>query len=68
VFSWFADAGSFRRDVTRQFDPRDPSPDNVGPKAVWREPPAKTERATIWAVVRDGRGGITWGRREVIFE
>lgn len=68
VFSWFADAGSFRRDVTRQFDPRDPSPDNVGPKAVFREPPAKTERATIWTVVRDGRGGITWGRREVIFE
>jgi hypothetical protein len=68
VFSWFTDAGSFRRALTRQKDARDPSPDNVGPKAAWREPPAKTGRATLWAVIRDGRGGTTWVRREVLFE
>jgi hypothetical protein len=67
-FSWFTEAGSWRRNTTRQFDPRDPSPDNVGPKAWWQEPPEKTERATIWVVVRDGRGGTTWERREVLFQ
>lgn len=67
-FSWFTDAGSFRRENTLQFDPRDPSPNNVGPKSVWREPPFKTERATVWVVVRDLRGGTTWTRREVLFE
>jgi hypothetical protein len=68
LFAWFTTAGSFRQDITRSFDPRDPSPDNVGPKNKWREPPTKAERATLWVVVRDGRGGITWARREVIFE
>lgn len=67
-FSWFTEAGSFRNDRTRQKDPRDPSPDNIGPKGVWREPPARTDRATIWVVVRDGRGGTHWERREVVFE
>lgn len=67
-FSWFTDAGSFQNDRTRQKDPRDPSPDNIGPKGVWREPPARTDRSTIWVVVRDGRGGTHWERREVIFE
>jgi hypothetical protein len=67
-FSWFTDAGSWRRGTTEQYDPRDPSPDNVGPKTSWREPPTKTERAAIWVVVRDGRGGVTWLRREVIIE
>jgi hypothetical protein len=67
-FSWFTDAGSFRNDRTRQKDPRDPSPDNIGPKGVWREPPVKQERVTIWVVVRDGRGGTHWERREVHFE
>ncbi|KFE68984.1 hypothetical protein [Hyalangium minutum] len=67
-FAWFTDAGSFRRNNTRQFDPRDPSPDNVGPQNNWREPATKTERATLWLIVRDGRGGTSWLRREVIFE
>jgi hypothetical protein len=67
-FSWFTDAGSWRRDTTTQKDPRDPSPDNVGPKTSWREPPEKTARATVWVVVRDGRGGTTWERREVLFQ
>ncbi len=67
-FQWFTDAGSFRNDRTRQKNPRDPEPDNIGPKGVWREPPAKTERSTIWVVVRDGRGGTHWERREVTFE
>jgi hypothetical protein len=67
-FSWFTEAGSFRRGTTLQFDERDPSPDNVGPKAFWREPPSRTERATLWVVVRDARGGTAWERREVIFE
>ncbi len=67
-FAWFTNEGSWRRDVTRQYDPRDPSPDNVGPKAFWREPPEKTERSTIWVVVRDGRGGTSWERREVRFQ
>jgi hypothetical protein len=67
-FSWFTDAGSWRRDTTTQFDPRDPSPDNVGPKAFWQEPTEKTERATVWVVVRDGRGGTTWEQREVLFQ
>lgn len=67
-FAWFTDAGSFREGRTEQFDPRDPSPDNVGPKNSWREPPTRVERATLWVVVRDGRGGTTWTRREVLFE
>ena len=67
-FAWYTDAGSFRRDTTRQFDPRDPSPDNVGPKTFWREPASKTPRATVWVVVRDARGGTGWERREVSFE
>jgi hypothetical protein len=67
-FAWFTDAGSFRRATTRQFDPRDPTPDNVGPQTSWREPATRTERATVWVVVRDGRGGTAWERREVIFE
>lgn len=67
-FSWFTDSGSWRKGTSEQYDPRDPSPDNVGPKTSWREPPTKTERATIWVVVRDGRGGTTWTRREVILE
>lgn len=67
-FAWFTDVGSWKQDVTRQYDPRDPSPDNVGPKSFWREPPEKTERATIWVVIRDGRGGTNWERREVIFQ
>lgn len=67
-FSWFTTAGSFRRENTEQYDPRDPSPSNVGPKAGWREPPVKTDRATLWIVVRDGRGGTHWERREVLFE
>ncbi|MFL5343890.1 MAG: hypothetical protein ACJ8AT_03820 [Hyalangium sp.] len=67
-FAWFTDAGSWRHDVTRQYDPRDPSPDNVGPQSFWREPPEKTERSTLWVVVRDGRGGTSWERREVLFQ
>ncbi|WP_224361474.1 hypothetical protein [Hyalangium versicolor] len=67
-FSWFTDSGSWRRGTTQQYDPRDPSPDNVGPKTSWREPPTKTGRATVWVVVRDGRGGVTWLRRELIIE
>ena len=67
-FSWFTDAGSFREQNTEQFDPRDPSPDNVGPQNGWREPPTHTGRATLWVVIRDGRGGIYWFQREVIFE
>ncbi|MDY7226254.1 hypothetical protein [Hyalangium rubrum] len=67
-FNWFSDAGSFRRGRTDQKDPRDPSPDNIGPKAEWREPPTKNAGATIWVVIRDGRGGIHWERREVRFE
>lgn len=67
-FSWFTDGGSFRRDTTLQFDPRDPSPDNVGPQAVWRQPPGKTGRFTLWVVVRDGRGGTHWEKRELILE
>lgn len=67
-FSWFTEAGSFREQNTEQFDPRDPSPDNVGPQNGWREPPTYTRQATIWVVIRDGRGGISWAQREVIFE
>ena len=68
-FAWFADGGSFRNNQTRQKNPRDPVPDTVGITGVWREPPAKPERATtIWVVVRDGRGGTHWERREVLFE
>ncbi|MBN1207968.1 MAG: hypothetical protein JXB05_24100 [Myxococcaceae bacterium] len=67
-FSWFADAGSFSKQTTEQYDPRDPSPDNVGPRTAWREPPEKPERVTLWVVIRDGRGGIHWERRELIFE
>jgi hypothetical protein len=40
----------------------------VGPQNDWREPASKRERATLWVVVRDRRGGTTWARREVIFE
>jgi hypothetical protein len=44
-------------------------PDTVGITGGWREPPTKPERATtIWVVVRDGRGGTHWERREVLFE
>jgi hypothetical protein len=67
-FAWFTDGGSFRRNTTRQFDPRDPSPDNVGPQAFWREPPTRAGRSTLWVVIRDGRGGTSWERREVLFE
>jgi hypothetical protein len=68
-FAWFADGGSFRNNLTRQKNPRDPVPDTVGITGVWREPPTKPERATtIWVVVRDGRGGTHWARREVVFE
>jgi hypothetical protein len=68
-FAWFADAGSFRNNQTRQKDPRDPVPDTVGINGVWREPPTKPERAaTLWIVVRDGRGGTHWERREVLFQ
>ncbi|WP_224244593.1 hypothetical protein [Hyalangium gracile] len=68
IFYWFTDKGSWQRNLTRQKDPRDPSPDNVGPKASWREPAEKTERVSVWVVVRDGRGGTNWERREVLFE
>lgn len=67
-FNWFSDTGSFRQGRTDQYDSRDPSPDNVGPKAEWREPTTKVERATVWVVVRDGRGGTSWERRELRFE
>jgi hypothetical protein len=67
-FDWFATAGSFRLDITRSFDPRDPNPGNVGPQNDWREPPTKTERVILWVVIRDGRGGITWARRELLLE
>jgi hypothetical protein len=67
-FAWFTDAGSWKQDTTRQYDPRDPSPDNVGPQSFWREPAEKTERSTLWIVVRDGRGGTSWERREVLFQ
>jgi hypothetical protein len=68
-FGWFSDGGSFRNNQTRQKDPRDPVPDPVGPTGVWREPPTKPEQATtLWVVVRDGRGGTHWERREIRFE
>lgn len=65
-FHWFAGAGSFGSGQTAQ-------PTNVGPQAYdpisteWFEP-AEGKSATIWVVVRDGRGGASWETREIVFE
>lgn len=65
-FHWFAGAGSFGSTQTAQ-------PTNVGPQTYdpisteWFEP-AVGESATIWVVIRDGRGGTSWETREIVFE
>lgn len=65
-FHWFAGAGSFGSSQTAQ-------PTNIGPQAYdpisteWFEP-AEADSATIWVVVRDGRGGTSWETREIVFE
>lgn len=68
-FQWFVDHGSYSRQTTTE-------PTTVGVELVdptstsWREPPEVPagRRATFWIVMRDGRGGVTWTTRELVWK
>lgn len=68
-FAWFVEHGSLTYQSTEQ-------PGNVGAprtdplSTTWLEPPARPQPGSValWIVVRDGRGGASWLRREVVFE
>lgn len=67
-FAWFVEHGSLEFGETGQ-------PTGIGPQrydpvsTTWFEPPEKpASAATLWIVVRDGRGGVSWERRAVLFE
>ncbi len=59
LFSWFTDAGEFKKQ--RSWD--------AIPENLYRaEPPDKADGQTvrIWLVVRDGRGGTDWLERKLV--
>ena len=61
--SWFTNAGSIKGSGEAGSDPA-ATDQSFG--ATWTPPPdGKTRDVIIWGVVRDGRGGIAWTRREL---
>jgi hypothetical protein len=66
AFSFFTDQGSFSNATTDQ-PPPEADPDQ-GLQTRWEEPVAKTDRATIWVVVNDRRGGVSWSQYQVNIE
>lgn len=65
-FRWFTDKGVLSDGATAQ-------PTEIGPRRLdplstrWSEPAEATGTSTFWVVVRDGRGGTSWERREIVF-
>lgn len=66
-FAWYVTRGSLTASWTEQ-------PETLGPQlhdpvsTRWVEPAERTERMTLWVVIRDGRGGAAWEKRELVFE
>jgi hypothetical protein len=69
TFDWFSDQGSFGRESTARlanaFSMGAALP--MATSTTWNEPGTKPASATFWVVVRDGRGGESWLRRELVF-
>lgn len=55
--SWYATAGSF--DDDRSF-----GPEPLRFEGAWT-PPAEASEVVVWAVLRDGRGGVAWSAQTV---
>jgi hypothetical protein len=65
-FSWFTEVGDYSRDNTAEIDPAiGAGPGDEGPPTRWREPVDQPGLVTFWVVVRDGRGGEAWYRRQL---
>jgi len=64
---WFTDQGSLKDGNTSQPDVGEP-PDPNGLSTKWREPTTKVDIATLWVVVRDGRGGESWLTRRAALQ
>lgn len=68
TFYWFTTQGTFQRATSSQAIAGEATPD-VGSDGIWSEPsPATASGATLWVVVRDGRGGSSWLSRELTFQ
>jgi len=64
TFNWFTDRGTLTQPSSAQ--PLPTGPQQTDPLATrWREPPGLTGLVRVWVVVRDGRGGESWQRREI---
>ncbi|MBI2896056.1 MAG: hypothetical protein HYY06_21030 [Deltaproteobacteria bacterium] len=61
-YSFFASAGTWTRDGSGGSP--DPISIETSLASVWTAPDEEAD-VTIWVVVRDGRGGTAWTRREV---
>jgi hypothetical protein len=68
-FAWFTDFGTIENDTTAE--PASASslsgPSDGGQGTTWREPHDGGTGATVWIVVRDGRGGESFTARHVTF-
>lgn len=66
-FAWFVDGGQISRQTTRT--PQQLALQEYDPLSTrWREPATRPEGdVTLWVVVRDGRGGGDFTRRQVTF-
>jgi hypothetical protein len=60
-FSFFTTHGSFSNATTTLAS----DGSDLGLQTRWEEPVAKKDFATIWIVVRDGRGGESWTQYQV---
>lgn len=67
AFAWFVDAGQVSRQTTRT--PQQLALQEYDPLSTrWREPSTRPDGVVnLWVVVRDGRGGSDFTRRQVTF-
>ncbi|MFM2153153.1 MAG: hypothetical protein RL199_1588 [Pseudomonadota bacterium] len=66
-FDWYVDGGSLDQSQTEE--PSQLSSAKRDPLSTkWREPETASGPLTLWVVVRDGRGGTTWARRQLALE
>ena len=66
-FDWYVDGGALSEAQTEE--PSQLATQQADPLSTkWREPEKAAGPLTLWVVVRDGRGGTSWEKRQFVFE
>jgi hypothetical protein len=67
-FDWYTEQGSFSNEHTE--DPSSVAPSNYDPISTnWIEPPRlDVPQTPFWVVVSDGRGGVSWEKRQILIQ